>query len=140
MESRIKELQEKYWAGETNVEEEKILKDYFRNEESATPEANYFDYLNQTGEQKLPVEFKIPGRKISLPKWFLAAAITIGIVIGVSFIRNMQVQNEFLVEDPQKAMEITRQALMTISSGMNKGVAYADNLEKFYKAQEIISE
>lgn len=140
MESQINELQEKYWAGETSVEEEKFLKDYFSKEKATDAVAVYFNHLKKASQQKPPKKFKLPGRKFTLPKGLMAAAIAIGLLAGVYLIRVSQVKNEFLVEDPQKAMEITRQALMSISSGMNKGTAYVDNLQKFDEATEIATE
>lgn len=138
MESRIKEIQEKYWAGESTVEEEKNLKDYFSKNNSTESEASYFKHLNKASAQKPPVEFKHPGRKFLLPKWMMAAAIAVGILGGTYLIQISQKQNEFLVDDPQKAFEITRQALMSISSAMNKGTAYVDNLQKFDDATQLI--
>ncbi|MCF8370822.1 MAG: hypothetical protein K9H64_04315 [Bacteroidales bacterium] len=139
MESRIKEIQEKYWAGETTIEEEKILKNYFSKNNSTDSEAGYFKHLKKASVLKPPVEFKHPGRKFLLPKWMMAAAIFVGIMGGAYLFQQSQKQNEFLVDDPQKAFEITRQALMSISSGMNKGTAYVDNLQKFEEATQLIS-
>jgi hypothetical protein len=68
----------------------------------------------------------------------MAAAITIGLLAGAYLFQTYQHRNEFLVDDPQKALEITRQALITISSGMNKGTAYVDNLQKFDEAKTIV--
>ena len=134
MGSQIKELQEKYWAGKTTVEEERILKEYFGKKESTETESLYFNHLKRASEQKPDRAFWHPGRKIGWPRWLMAAAITVGILAGAYLVQIYQKQNAFLVEDPQQALEITRQALMTISSGMNKGTVYVDNLQKFDEA------
>ena len=138
MESRIREIQEKYWAGETSVEEEKELKEYFRSQMDISPEANYFRHLKNAGEQKPDVAFVHPRRKIRMPRWLMSAAITVGLLAGAYLMKVYQDRNEFLVEDPQKALEITRQALMKVSAGMNKGTAYVDNIKKIDQAKQMV--
>ncbi len=138
MESQIRELQEKYWAGETSVEEEKALKEYFFNQKGLSAEAGYFKQLKRVAEQKPTVGFTHPGRWMRLPQWLMSAAVITGLLAGVYLINVYQNRNEFLVEDPQKAMEITRQALMKVSTGMNKGTAYVDNIKKIDQAAEMV--
>ncbi|MBT3209945.1 MAG: hypothetical protein HN704_13695 [Bacteroidetes bacterium] len=140
MESQINELKEKYWAGLSSVAEEKILKDYFSKEKSQANEAMYFEYLQQKATQKSPYVFKQPGKRVSFPKWLMAAAISIGIISGVFLLQISKTQDKFAIEDPQQAYKITRQALLTISTKMNKAEVIADNLEKFSEAQKLISE
>lgn len=139
MESQINELQEKYWAGETSLEEEKILKAYFENQNNNGLESEYFAFLKKKKNLKTQLKFEYPQKKILFSKWWMAAAITVGILFGAYLLQISENQNEFIVSDPQKAYEITREALFTISKNMNKGTAYAGNLEKFVEAQEIIS-
>jgi hypothetical protein len=136
---QIKELQEKYWDGSTTVEEEKLLKEYFRSLDSSDPEAIYFRQLLKIGQQQSSETFEIPGAGRIYKNWFAIAAVLSGILFGTWLIRDMQKSTEFLVEDPQEALEITRNALLTISNGMNKGSSYAGNIVKFEQAQEMIS-
>ena len=138
MESRIKDLQEKYWLGETSINEEQILKNHFQNKKPEGMESNYFTHLQKASTQRAPVEFTHPGKKIKMPNWIMAAAISAGLLAGAYFVKIYEDKNEFLVENPQEAMEITRQALMTISSGMNKGTAYVDNFKKIDDAKQKV--
>ena len=47
MESQIEGLVDKYWKGETSLEEEKIVKEHFKSNPALTNESNYFRALNQ---------------------------------------------------------------------------------------------
>ena len=49
-------------------------------------------------------------------------------------------QREFAVEDPQEAYEITRKALLMVSSGLNEGKTYSKEITRINKAQEIVLE
>ncbi len=138
MESRIKAIQEKYWAGESTIEEERLLKAYYNKNRDAGAEADYFKQIQQSAKLKSPISFQVPDKKTRLPKWLAIAAVSIGIIFSVSIIRSVNQQDEFLVDDPQEAMRITRQALMTISSGMNKGNSYAEAISKFDDAKTAI--
>ncbi len=140
MESQIRKIQQKYWDGESTVQEEKLLKEHFSKTNDSDLEAKYFEHLNQKSEIKYKQKFKHPGKTRFLPRWIMAAAIMIGI-LGSAYLFNINnKQNEFLVEDPQEAYEITQKALLTISAGLNKATILADNLGKFDTAKEKISE
>ena len=139
MESQIRNIKEKYWKGESTIEEERILKDFFDAEETSDIESSYFEHLRQKSLIKPKVKFHIPPHRLKLPVW-LSIAATVAMLFGSVYIfQTKSKKNEFVVIDPKEAYEITQNALKTISSGMNKGVSYADNITLFNKAQKIIS-
>lgn len=139
MESRIEELMEKYWAGDTSIEEEQQLKAHFRQHPSLAPEGQYFRAL--AGKQQLAVgkKFSHPGHVRKKAQWSAAAAVVVGIMAAVLVFQDARKQREFAVEDPQEAYEITRRALLMVSSGLNEGKTYSKELKGINKARDIIT-
>ncbi|MEP4532307.1 MAG: hypothetical protein ABJ004_04425 [Cyclobacteriaceae bacterium] len=139
MESRIKELQEKYWAGETTLAEEAELKAYFKSNPSLTAQGRYFQAVN-TKAKKPGVTFKHPRRAGWKSRWSVAAAVLVGIMTAAIVIQDSRSGDNFLVEDPKEAYEITRKALMMVSSGLNEGKTYSKEIGHINKAEQIISD
>ncbi|MEQ9307125.1 MAG: hypothetical protein RJQ14_24640 [Marinoscillum sp.] len=139
MESRIKELQEKYWAGETSIKEEQELKSYYKANPSLTSEGRYFHSLNIM-KQAPDVNFRHPKISTWKSRWSVAAVITVGIIAAALVIQDARKQRDFVVEDPQEAYEITRKALLMVSSGLNEGKAYSQEIKNINKAEELIKE
>ena len=140
MESRIKDLLEKYWAGETSLDEEKIIKQYFKENPALTDEGQYFRAMDAQPEAVYRGE--IPGKKKILNRQWLsvAATIAIGIMVAVVALDNTRKEDPFAITDPQEAYEVTRQALMLLSSNLNESKQYSGELKKINKAEEIIKE
>ena len=140
MESQIKKLLEKYWAGKTSVSEEREIKEYFKNNPSLANEGPYFAGLGKQKETKAANSFQHPGRKLDRSNWYsaIAAAVMLGIVVSSFFITQNQQPKQFVIDDPKEAYEVTRQALMMVSAGLNEGKTYTLTIEKFNKTQQII--
>lgn len=148
MSKKIDRLIEKYWDAETSLEEEKLIKDYFAQDQVAAEHlelAPLFGHFNSLAQQvsskDLPelLEFEdeiAKVRTLSLTKWIgrVAAVITI---VGASMIlfQNDEVADATTVSyagkytqindanDPKakaEAMEITREALAFLSKNLNK--------------------
>ena len=141
MESQIEELLDKYWAGETSIEEERLLKEHFRKNPSLTNEGTYFRALSGKQETSAGKRFAHPAKSRRKAQWSAAAVIVIGIMAAVLVFQDARKQQqEFVVEDPQEAYEVTRKALLMVSSGLNEGKAYSEELKKINKAEELINE
>lgn len=140
MELRIEELLDKYWKGETSLEEEKKLKMYFRKNPSLTNEGRYFSQVGKKSNIKPDRDFVYPGKKNRKTQWSVAAAITVGILASILVIQDAKKQREFVVEDPKEAYEITRRALLMISTGLNEGKNYSRELTNINKAEEILKD
>ena len=138
MESRIKGLLEKYWQGETSVEEETLIKEYFESNPDQSPEGIYFENIEAKKGNKSEKSFEHPGRKIRRIWLSVAAAILIGLIAVPFIFNNKTTSDQFAVEDPKEALEITRASLMMISDGLNKGKTYSKELTKFNEAKTII--
>ncbi|MFY0601099.1 MAG: hypothetical protein JXR03_15590 [Cyclobacteriaceae bacterium] len=139
MESQIKELIAKYWEGETTLEEEREVKQYFKTNPQLTPSGDYFSKVRKLSSEHSKGRFSHPGKKKLMVRWSAAAAILIGVSTAIFVLQDTQRTQNYLVEDPKEAYEITRNALLMVSSGLNNGTAYSANeLKKINEAEEII--
>jgi len=140
MESPIKKLLEKYWAGETSVSEEREVKEFFKKNPSLAGEGLYFSSLGKQKEFSAGKAFQHPGKSLGRNNWYsaAAAAVMLGIVVSSFFITQQQKPKQFVIDDPKEAYEITRKALSMVSEGLNQGKTYTAEIEKFNKTQQII--
>ena len=136
MGSQIDELLEKYWDGQTNLEEEKEIKSYFKSNPSLNNESHYFRYLSNQKSVKFENPVVIKKKK----KWIsIAATVTIGVVTA-ALVFNDANKDPFAIEDPEKALQATKEALMMISSELKQGQNHTLELTKINKAKEELQE
>ena len=148
---KIEELLKKYWNAETSIEEEKELKMYFRNNEADLPNhlkevANLFLYYDREKAGRTDRSFdrglfshlddytsyKINNSR-NFSKSFLKIAAAIVFVILISIgVQQLIVNNNpektvvaSTYEDPEKAFEETKRALLFISAKLNEGKEHA---------------
>lgn len=140
MESRINQLLEKYWAGETTLQEEKELKSYFRKNPSLTPTGLFFQGLDQTATQSSSKAFTKPGGWFQQTKYAVAATITLGIIVGALILRDSGRQHDFEITDPQQAYEIAQTVLGSMSASINEAKQHTLQLKKLNKAENIIKQ
>ncbi|WKN40957.1 hypothetical protein [Tunicatimonas pelagia] len=155
----IRELVEKYWNGETSLEEEAQLQRYFQEEEAPADlkkEAALFRYyqantqshtLNEQFDEQLTQRIE---REQTKQRWLtyqpllrIAAAVVLVIMAAILFRTEWMdeanpVATEDTYEDPRLAYEQTREALLLVSSLMNEGTQHIQELETFSEAQETI--
>ena len=136
MGSQIDKLLEKYWNGETSLEEERVIKSHFKSNPALNNESHYFQFL---AKQK---SVKYNGPKVTNRKraWLSAAAtITIGIITA-ALVFNDAKKDPFAIEDPQEAFQATKEALMMIGAELNQGQDHTMELTKINKAKEELQE
>lgn len=157
-------LLRKYWAGETNREEEKELKAHFaRAADREGPEQAYFQYLDKKhNEVPLGSDFDAmvlgqiegeskpaPGRSKVLRYWYLAASLALLLSVGILFRNEINKENPApqnasvevdTYEDPELAFEETKQALLLISAKLNGSSEYASEFAKFEKGQNTLKQ
>ena len=153
---RIEELLEKYWKGETSLEEEARLHEYFRQapaSESLKETATLFRYFGeQKGKYLTDASFdQSMIRKIRKPSngrvtalVFNAMRIAAGIVVLVLaiWLVRMEVRKSAPVEmtdtydDPKMAFEETKKALMMISRSFSTAEEQAKKINLFNEAQQ----
>lgn len=139
MDLRIEKLKNKYWAGETSLAEEKELKAYFKKNPSLSKEGDYHLALHKQQNQKAAYSFSHPGKR-KYQSWLsAAAAILILLTVGLFMFQADDNQDQYAVDDPKEAYEITRASLLKVSEGLNKGKTYSKELIKINKAKESIT-
>ena len=166
--NRIEALVKKYWEGETSVDEEKELKQFFSTSDpSQWPEslrevADLFRYyateeakqpLGQAFDDRLLSQLKSrpSGKEIKLRplylKWLQLAACLVLVVSAVLVFREQNVKTEIQAvqrtkqdtfEDPEQAYEETRKALLLVSVQLNRGKSYAGEIRKINEAEELV--
>lgn len=141
MESRIEELKQKYWDGTSTLDEEAELKQYFSEYPSADTQAKYFEALGGAKAASPSKEYAHPAMRSTRRIWMVAAAsVIIGSVVLSLVLTNKELPKEdpFVVQDPQEAYEITRNAFMMMSVGLNQGAVATTELKKINKAEELL--
>ncbi len=160
---RIENLLEKYFDGNTSLEDEKILKDFFQRESipphlvSLKDTFNYFseektkDELDETFDQKILSKidhFEISHKRQSRRRFiYYASGIAASILIIVNIFTNIDSFSSKLkdtFDNPQLAYEETRKALLLVSGTLNKGVkpvekiaTFDDGLEQMAKIKSL---
>lgn len=134
MEPEMQQLLDKYWKGETTVAEEKRVKAHFSQAKDLSPTAQYFKTIQGQQQVKSEATWK---KKNNYTRFSAAATIVFGLFVAYLAFENTSKKTQFLVEDPQEAYEITRNALMMISGGLNEGKQYSGELKKINKPTKI---
>ena len=157
--SKLQQLLQKYWSGETTLEEEQLLKDHFQQAE--VPEefrevAAMFRYYEQTKKNALnDIAFdrtlieKVTGkskqgkmRSLVFNSMRIAAGVVV-LMAATWFIRKeiRQTTPQEVVDtydDPKLAFEETKKALMMISKSFGTAEEQAKKINMFNEAQEEI--
>lgn len=141
----INHLLEKYWEGETSLQEEEILQQYFNHGNVATQLEQYkslFQYFKEEQDvmisddfekrllEQIEKEQKVVPAKVRKLSWMtsIRAIAAVGIILmGAVFIfqnlkpKETDVWAKYEVQDEQEAIEATKAALALLSGKMKKG-------------------
>ena len=157
--NKIKILLEKYWNCETTLEEESLLQDYLSGADIPEDLKEFtplFQYYKTQRAEKVSEDFEDrvlneieskqkKGKRRHLHIYYKAAAAVILILFFVTIHQrfidvrekaSVVVQDTF--EDPEKALEETKKALLLVSEKWNKGKDNISKLSEFNKAEKII--
>jgi len=132
----IAELQEKFWNGETSLEEEKLLKSHFAEGESNDGIDVYFQYLSTEKALNYAPKKQVKVVRMNTTRRVMAiAASLIVLVSGYFFIQQNHTQdNVYYAQTPEEALEITKNALSVINNNVNKGNSLIfNNLNEYNK-------
>jgi hypothetical protein len=156
----IDQLLDKYWEGQSSLEEEKSLQQYFSGDEIANQHLAYqslFQFFEKEKEQTYTkdIELDLPPQKeavirsISKFKW-RAIAAAIAFLLFASYgvwqisqpteaERIAQVWEENETTDPEQALEEFKSALLLASAKLNQGAKTAAiQVSKVRKAGKYI--
>ena len=133
MKTDITDLLDKYWKGKTSLEEEKTIKEYFNHKHEISLNGNYFRFLSWKKREV----YKIPNRE-KLKKYFWwSAAATIAIVAYVSFLMKEPPKDTYAIQNPEEALQATKEVLFVISTQMNSGKNLTKNIIKLNDIQSL---
>ncbi len=131
----MNELLEKYWEGQTSLQEEQQLRDYFASDQvlpqhelyrplfaalvvESSSEVDDFDAFAKVNTQQ--TQEKIVNSKT----WkgiVAAASISLLVALGAGYFNQPSQQDLGTYEDPQEAYEATLAALELVGTKFNKG-------------------
>ncbi len=128
----IKSLLDKYWEGETSLSEEQALKDYFKSGHVADHLKEYqglFDFYSLEASKVSSIDMKKLLDKQSsnhsakirpLRGWLVSVAAAVTLLVSAVWLYNQKetlVSEDYVyeVEDPEEALEITKDALAFLS-------------------------
>lgn len=147
----IKALLDRYFEGETSLEEESLLRQYFQQEDIPAEWANYqslFQFFQREGEKGTSPEFdeklrnsgnkNAPLKVISLRSrrlWRAAAAAVILLAAGLWFIKPLSPGEDTAVasidwsqyepKSDEEALRLTKTAIFKASKAMRQGIQTA---------------
>lgn len=136
----IETLLEKYLDAETSVREEERLRAYFASGDVAPHLEQYapmFNYFTLAKEESFTKKVKYTsGRKKVYS--LVAVAASVVIVLGVVFQNNTRMNEFGTYEDPELAMQKTREALEMVSMYMNTGTEDLGYIQEFNSTKDKI--
>ena len=154
--NKIRELLERYWEGETSLEEEEMLRSFYAVEHNDLPadllEAQpLFRYFTSAANVELPAlpALELPPviRQQPWEHWMKYAAIFL-IAIGLGYAGRQYQEKQHRIDvvlaekdtydDPQKAFAATQKALRLLAKNLNKGTSQVQKLSYFNEATEKI--
>ena len=120
----IAALTEKYWAGETTLDEEQILREHYNAaDEISSPESALFSFMKQEQAVTYTKTVQLPQARKN--KWTtrLLSIAAVGLVLMGSWYGLKQANkadNNVVIDDPELAMEITKEAFALLNGKMGK--------------------
>lgn len=151
----IKQLLQRYFKGESSLEDESKLEAYFRSKNMADELAEYGEFFGGISEVANEVnvseieedvmdfilenEHKEKTKYLGMWKMVTGIAASIIIVLG-GFLFYQQKQKPFddTFENPEQAYAYAQETLQFVSGKYSKGMAKFSNFEKLQKANESL--
>lgn len=134
---KVENLLEKYFEGETSLEQEAQLRKYFTTHKVPAHLEAYQDLFGYF-DSKLNESYKkplLPESKMKVPYKWLSIAASVAILFSV-FVFNYQSKPS--EEQIAQSYKNTKEALQLISKNINKGAFAMAQLQEFEKTKEIV--
>ena len=138
------ELLERYWKGETTLEEESQLREHFAENPPQDEVSLLFSFFHEEGKRKLDreVEVKRPVVRMVNMRSVLSIAASLLVVIASYFLLDPALTNGNtsgkVVEDPSEALEVTLNALSLLDIKMTEGQSTISESIKHFDKTNII--
>lgn len=140
--ARIQVLLEDYFEGNSNLEQEELLQEYFSGKKIHPEVLKYqpmFAGFRQAREEVSNVEVSLPASKRNNRTWWygIAASAVITLTIGgYMFNQNSLTQQE---QQALAAYQEARSTMMLLSENLNKGTESIAHLNAFAKGKEQVA-
>ncbi len=139
--TRIERLLDTYFEGNTTLAEEATLRDYFTGREVAehlAPYAPMFKGFVQAQQEESTSEVKLPQSGFKVKSWWysIAATILVAVTVGSIVFSNRGLSQE--EQEAIAALKQTKEAMMLLSSNLNKGTENVAYLNEFAKGSSTI--
>lgn len=142
--AKIEKLLDAYFEGETTLEDEKILRNYFINENIPTHLVQYkpiflgLDAAQKEGTQK---EFTLPeSRSKSKLNWISIAAAVLILAFLVGGVYWSQPKYTTEEKEALVAFEKSKEAMLLLSQNLNKGKEQLTLVNQFTEAKNKVFE
>lgn len=126
MKNRKDELLEKYWKGESSLEEEKELRQIINNSDQTSPEKEMFKGFQELSEVENPAFVHPKHIRKPIHTWTRWAALLIAL-LTLSWLTHQQIQKTA----ERKAFDQVMQAFSMIQENMEKGTKELNIIEEF---------
>ena len=142
--NKIEKLLDKYFEGETTVNEEMELKSYFSSEEVAQYLKQYqslFGYFTQEKEAKFVSKFVLMPTKKRYYWISIAASVVVFLGIGTFVYFNESTSNPKdlgTYDTPEEAFEATQKALSLLSNNLQFGIESVGYINEYESTKNII--
>ncbi|MCB0846334.1 MAG: hypothetical protein KDD63_08775 [Bacteroidetes bacterium] len=152
----LKTLVEKYWRGETTLEEEKKLDETLAKDHSSDfePLKEYRNFLQKQKEEQvlddsfdLEIMAKLGNQTVRSIQsgWWIKVAAAIILILGIGLggylyspkskgSREIVINEDMTEAEARLAFEEVKKVLFTVSSNMNEGMEHTKVLGEFHKA------
>ncbi len=142
--NKIETLLEKYFEGQTSIDEEQELGAYFSSSDVAQHLKQYqnvFNYFSTSRLEESQKEFKIKSKKSKM--FWLSVAASASILIGTGAIiysnTTDSASNDLgTFENPEVAFKETQKALQLLSKNVNVGIESVSYLNEFQDSKNLI--
>lgn len=139
---QIEILLEKYFEGETTLQEEKKLKAYFSSSEVAPHLESYIPMFANFQKQK-EVQFTkalpLQPRKQNYVKWIGVAASFVALFGTLLYFNPQENSNDLgTFSNPEEAFIETQKALNMVSTEVNKGIKSIEILNEYEQTKKTI--
>lgn len=133
--AKIKIVLERYFEGETSLQEEQQLRDFFQNEdvpEHLAPYKALFKGFTLAQQEKSTREVVLPKPGNGKPVWIWSIAASLVVALGIGSM--LFYQNNGLTQKEQEALaayQEAKQTMLLLSENLNKGASKMDYLSTF---------
>lgn len=143
---KIEIILEKYFRGETSIDEENELRNYFSSSNVAQHLEQYkpvFGYFSLAKEQKLMQDIPLQSKKRNVA-WLLSIAASVVVLLGIGLYGYFnydtvnQSQKLGTYDDPEVAFRETQRALSMLSNHINTGIGSVQYIQEYDNSKNLI--